>query len=375
MKPYLSSHIKDMNRQSVYRLFCEVEETSKSEISRITGISAPTVIKIVNFLKEKGLVLEFGEGVSALGRKPQMLCLNKNRYYSIGIVHEGDYLKVGIVNLIGDIIALKKVRVKDSFQTVMGENLFAIINQLLVENNIQLSDIMGIGVGIPGVYDVKHQKIIAAPLIGITEETDISDILQALSNQYHLEVIADNDLNMEVMGEFLSLKLDDSNDLVYLSLGTGIGSGVILNGHLRRGSRYMCGEVGYMTFLDDYVANREDAGWLESKINLSALREKFFLSEDGTISPKDKELAIEYVSTLISICINNIMMCYDCDNISIGGELMDLLDGRLFSAIEEKVKKMSVWEVKLHQKSTADPGILGAASVVTDKAIKKLLSE
>lgn len=375
MKPYLSSHLKDMNRRSVYRMFCEVEETSKSEISRVTGISAPTVIKIINFFIEKGLVREFGEGISALGRKPQMLCLNKNRYYSIGVAHEGNYLKVGIVNLIGETVALKKVRVKESFEQVMGAALFAIINQLLVESNIQLSDILGIGVGIPGIYDVERKRIMSAPLIGITEETDIGYILEALSNQYHLEVVADNDLNMEAMGEFIALKLDDSNDLIHLSLGTGIGSGVILNGHLRRGNRYMCGEIGYMSFMDDYVARREDAGWLESKINLDALQKEFSLSEEGFITSKDKEAAIAYVSTLMSLCINNIVMCYDCDNISIGGELLDLLGNRLFTAIEEKVKKMSIWGLKLHKESSSNLGVLGAAGVVTDKAIKRILSE
>ena len=102
MKSYVSSHLKDMNRRNVYKLLCGLEETSKSELANITGISPPTVMKIIQFLEEKGLVTQVGPGEAALGRKPQLLRLNKDRFYSIGVVHEGDYLKVGLVKKNGN---------------------------------------------------------------------------------------------------------------------------------------------------------------------------------------------------------------------------------------------------------------------------------
>ena len=83
MKPYVASHLKDMNRKTVYRLLASVGEISKAEISRQTGISSPTVIKIVNFLLANGFITEAGEGDSALGRKPHILRFNPEAYYSI----------------------------------------------------------------------------------------------------------------------------------------------------------------------------------------------------------------------------------------------------------------------------------------------------
>ena len=375
MPPYVSSHLKDMNRQNVYKLFCELGQSSKSEIARLTGISAPTVIKITNFMMEKGLVQEFGEGESALGRKPQLLRLNKNRYYSVGAVHEGDCLKVGITNLMNETVALKRVRVRDSFEQVVGEVLFSLINELLVENEIRLSDVLGIGLGIPGIYDVETQTVLTAPLIGITEQTNISPIIDKIRDRYHVDVIVENDLNMEVMGEFISLKLTEENDLIYLSLGTGIGSGVILNGSLRRGKHFMCGEVGYMAFLDDYIANTKNAGWLESKINLNALQEKFGLDPEGDNDPQDKKSAVEYIAISIALCINNMVMCYDCDHISIGGEIMDFFGDELFRAIVNKVRQLTVSDVQIHKKSCKEPGVLGAAGVVQQRAIKEILTE
>lgn len=84
MKAYVASHLKDMNRQKVYKLIKAKQITSKAEIAKMTGISSPTVIKIVNFLVEKGLVVEIGEAETAIGRRPHMLQLNTKLMYSAG---------------------------------------------------------------------------------------------------------------------------------------------------------------------------------------------------------------------------------------------------------------------------------------------------
>lgn len=375
MKSYVSSHLKDMNRRNVYKLLCDLEETSKSELAHITGISPPTVMKIIQFLEEKGLVTQLGLGETTLGRKPQMLRLNKDRFYSIGVVHEGDLLRVGLVNLKNELTALKRLRVKGELGHVMEETLFQIINELLVETEVPLSDVLGIGLGLPATYDVEQEKILMAPLIGIPGELDMGPILRKIEGYYHKPVVVDNDLNMEVTGEFLSLGLSEKNDLLYLSFGTGIGSGVILNGQLRRGRHYMCGEVGYMTFLDDYVADASYGGWLEGKINLEAIQEKFGLGPEGQARREDRELAIEYAATCAALCVNNMMMCYDCDNISLGGELFDLLGERLFRSIKEKLEKISIGGAHLRRSSCRAPGVLGAAAMARDASLWQLLEE
>ncbi len=375
MEAYVSSHLKEMNRLNVYRLIREQDETSKAELSKLTGISAPTIIKIVNFLIDQGLVLEYGAGVSSLGRKPQILKHNKNRYFAIGVIHEGDYLKVGIANLNSEIVALKKVQVEGSLESVLCGTLFQLIDELVQAAGIAFSDILGIGMGLPGIYDTESRSIITAPLIGVSTPTDISGILKQIEEHYGLEVIVENDLNMEVVGEFGALRLSKESDLIYLSLGTGLGSGVMLNGRIRRGSHYMCGEIGYMSFLGDYVADMQNPGWLEDKINLDGIYEKFGVAlKEGTVIG-DVRGAVEYVSLPVALCINNLMMCFDVDNVSLGGEVFDLLGDALYEAVEDKVKHLSIVPVCLHRKVSREPGISGGAKIVCERAMKRILCE
>lgn len=375
MKAYVASHLKDMNRRKVYQALSECDVTSKSEIARLTGISAPTVIKVINFLTEKGLVEELGDGESVLGRKPQMLRIRKERYYSVGVIFEGDYLKIGITNLKHEIIHLKKIRVREDFDTVMSSTIYHLINELLVESNVKLSDVLGIGIGLPGIYDVERETINMAPLIGINERTNISSAIESLEKRYGLPVLVDNDLNMEVQGEFISKKLGEQDDLIYLSIGTGFGSGVMLNGKLRRGSHYMCGEVGYMTFLDDYVGASSSVGWLESRININALSKRYHCDNISELDEGSRKTAVEYVSICVSLCINNMMMCYDCDHFSVGGEMFHLLGEDLFEAILEKVRRLSVLEPDLYRSAGMEPGVIGAAGVVAAQEMNRILEE
>lgn len=375
MKTYVASHLKDMNRRKVYRILSECEVTSKSEISRLTEISAPTVIKIINFFQEKGLVEDLGDGEAVLGRKPQMLRLRKNRYYAIGVIFEGDYLKLGITNLRNEIVCLKKTRVREPFEKIMSSTLYHRINELLVESNIRLSDVLGIGIGLPGIYDATNQTIIMAPLIGIEEKTDISPMIQSLEERYHLPVLVDNDLNMEVQGEFISKHLSERDDLIYLSIGTGIGSGVMLNGKLRRGIRYMCGEVGYMSFQPDYETAVSKMGWLEGQVNINALCERYHSESLSDLDESARQEAIQHVSDCVAMCINNMIMCYDCGYFSVGGEMFHLLGEKLFDAISQKVKKLSVLEPNLYRAVGGEPGVIGAAGVVLTAEMNRMLEE
>ncbi len=378
MEIFIASHLKDMNRQKVYKLLYQMEQTSKSEIARLTGISAPTVIKIINFLKDKDLIIENGEGVSTLGRKPQMITLNKNKYYAISVILEGSFLKVGLVNLTNQIIDFKKVEAKSDINTLFDKFLYAIIDEMLKKHKVKHENLLGIGLGIPGVYNTSNNEIVAAPLIGITKRKNINNILNNIKQRYNVEILVENDLNMEVMGEFISLNLTNNDDLIYLSLGTGVGTGVILNGELRRGKNNMCGEVGYMRFFDDQNSGLKNAGWLEEKLSVTTLEKTFLNAEDNkTDVMKNKKAMIDYASILSSLCLNNIMMCYDVNNISIGGEMFDLLGIELFDEIKRRFEEMvdSDTDVVLRLKSTSEPGIIGAAGNIIQHSISKILEE
>lgn len=372
MSSLVPSHLRDMNRLSVYQIVCQQGETSKAELSRLSGISKPTVLRIVSFLVENGLLLEAGEKESALGRKPQVLRLNKNRFLAIGVLHEGDSVKIGLVNLCGEIVLERKISGRGRLQSIICEQMVCAIDEMCQEYAVAPHVLTGIGIGLPAVYDIDRKRIVTAPLLGIDKPTCIAPMLAWLEKKYGCPVIVDNDLNMEVQGEFYTLGLDEKEDLIYLSLGTGLGSGIILNGNLRRGNDFMCGEIGYMAFVKEGLTNHQETGWLEHQVNIQSLQSRFdILSGDkGTI-----EQASGYVMDYLLLCINNIAACLDCRNISLGGEVIKMLGDRFVDALRERVNRMRANPINIQMKQSEEPGIIGAGNVMNNLAIRRLLFE
>jgi predicted NBD/HSP70 family sugar kinase len=373
VKSYIASDVRDVNRNTVFRLLRLGGETSRAELTRLTGISSPTVIKIVEFMKEKGLVEESGAGSPTVGRKPQMIRLNKDAASAVGVILEGEYLRASIVNLAGDIYPSSLRRAGADLQESMTVILPEMIESLLALAHVDRASIRGIGLGIPGGYDPNTHVVNFAPLIRLTGPTCIAPYERALGERFAMPVVVDNDVNMAVLGEYRARALDGA-DLIYLSLGTGIGAGVMLGGALRHGNTWQCGEIGYMTFMDNYVPGHTHPGWLESRINLSAVREKF------GFDPYHVEKALlpdvtDHISVPLAICISNVVSLLDCDTVVLGGILTQSLGNVFLESVRAKVQELCVLNVSVERQLCVDPGVLGAASVVLDRAIKAILSE
>lgn len=378
MKAYVAAHLKDMNRKTVYKLVSAVKEISKAEISRQTGISSPTVIKIVNFLLENGFVKEAGEGDSALGRKPQILKFDPDAAFSIGVEMEGGFLRLGIVNLEGEIKALRQMSVSHDFDKVMKEELGPSIENIIHETGVPREKILGVGIGIPGVLDADKYVIDFAPLINIYDTRDCRELFDALSKSINLPIFIENDVNAAAIGEFVSRRLGPQQDLIYVSLGTGLGAGLILEGKLRRGKRNSAGEIGYAVFDKDFHTSKTKAGWMESLINLQALAEKWSFSPSTgiqTLSPEELVLMTDYIASSLALCIANLSIQIDTDILVIGGITAKLLGDPLIKAVQKYMSKLCLFDTDVQFQYCQEPGVVGASSIVTDIRLDQLLAD
>src|SRR5690606_9864343 len=99
----------------------------------------------------------------------------------------------------------------------------------------------GIGLGIPGVTDSQGQRVRLAPGIG-WENVDVG---QVLTGEFGVPLFADNDANCFARGELWRGKLQGAQNAIAMTIGTGIGVGLVLNGHVFHVSHRASGEVGY----------------------------------------------------------------------------------------------------------------------------------
>ena len=153
-----SVEVKRQNRNRVFRYVNGQAETSMPEISATLDISGPTVLTIVNELKEEGVLKEAGELKSTGGRKAKAIAAVKDIKYAVGIDLTANHIGITYTDLSEK--ALKHVRIRKSFEYTNEylDALAVFTRRFIEENAIPEDKILGIGISMPCIIDKKEQR-------------------------------------------------------------------------------------------------------------------------------------------------------------------------------------------------------------------------
>jgi len=378
LKPFIASHLKDMNRRTVYSLVASSGEISKAEINRKTGISPPTVIKIIDFFLKSGIVKEAGEGDSMLGRKPQLLRFNPNAAYSIGVEYDGDILRAGLVDLLGHVKAVRSIAAGRDIDAILDRMLEACVHALVGDSGVPMSKIMGIGIGFPGVVNSESCEVLYAPLVGILDHRDYSAEIRRLSQRLGVPIFLENDVNAATVGEFHSSGLGAEDDMLYISLGVGLAAGIVLDGALRKGRTSSAGEIGYMVFDKDFITMKSKPGWMESHIVLDPLYLQVIghgsgAAGRGNVDPDRYDSMMESIADLLALSIANLSVSLDAELVVLGGAAMKTIGREVQARIDEKLSRLCLNPVKCRLGKCDHPFIVGSAAIAREAVMDSLL--
>ncbi|MGN1115735.1 MAG: ROK family protein [Candidatus Ornithomonoglobus sp.] len=167
----------------------------------------------------------------------------------IGIDLGGTNIAAGIVSEDG------KILIQDSVPTLAGRDacdivrdMAALSKKLIKDYGADISQIKGIGIGVPGTVDNKKGEVVFCPNINMLH----FPLAEELRKHIELPVTLDNDANCAALGEYT---VNGGNAAVYLmiTLGTGVGSGLIINGRVFSGANGVAVEAGHMTLVHDGI--------------------------------------------------------------------------------------------------------------------------
>jgi predicted NBD/HSP70 family sugar kinase len=359
---YIASDIKGMNRKIVYDLFLSKNEMSKSEISRETGISAPTVMKIVDYLKKFGCIKEIGKGRSSVGRRPNFLQFDPSAGYAIGVDFSGVEMKIGIVDFGYHLCCFEQFSTQSDFKQVLNHDFPLQVRDLLEKSQIPHEKIRGICIGVPGVVNTVQQTIELAPLVGIIKKQDYGVMASRISDSLHMPVTFENDANVAAIGEFTARKYTAADDLLFITIGKGLGAGIILNGKLRKGGRAFAGELGYMVFSKEYQVKPDEAGWLEREIQLDSLR-------------SEKEIDMDSLNNLacnLALAIVNICVPLEIGHVVLGRFKDDAFYRLLLQKINFYLRSLSTLGITCEPPRCKEPAVLGGAHLIVESVLDDL---
>ncbi|WP_369384554.1 ROK family protein [Halalkalibacter hemicellulosilyticus] len=234
--------VKVSNKSLVLQTIISETPVSRASISQKSGLNKGTVSSLVNELIEEELIFESGPGESSGGRRPVMLHFNQKAGFAIGIDLQVNRLLAVLTDLQGEIIVEQTIKLADNHYSVVLSNFHSIIKELMEKAPDSPYGIVGIGVGVPGIVN-NSGMIVHAPNL----HWKSIELKQELEATYDLPVIIDNEANGGAYGEKKFGAAKQSENVIYISAGTGIGVGIILNNQMYRGINGFSGEMGHTT--------------------------------------------------------------------------------------------------------------------------------
>jgi predicted NBD/HSP70 family sugar kinase len=251
--PAIPSLMREINERRVIDTLRSNGALHAAEIARLIGLSKPTTADILRDLVDYDLIreVEAGEGDSKRARFV---------YEAVSDLKVSLAIDIGtrfIRAAVGDLNLVTRAEVSIAVTSLKLNDLIKVIHQavekVLKDSGFKLKDVAAIAVGTPGVVDQNTGIVSIAGTIGALDGINLAEIIRQELGVYPT---VENDINLVTVGEQSAGHGVGIENFAVLSVGSGLGSGIVLNGKLHRGHRGAAGEVFYVPFGDPHDTHR-----------------------------------------------------------------------------------------------------------------------
>ena len=236
--------MRQTNARTILMLLRKISPCSRADLVRETGMSAPTVANVVSDLNDLGLIEWIGEGVSGGGRRPENLRFKADYGCVAGVDVTGDAVRILLTDLNGSLLEEqyeplgKDVRNPSAVIALLRDSL----KTMMQKHGLPSKKLLAMAVGVAGITNARDGIVIS---ISSNNWRDVpfKDMLQ---DHFSCAVFIENDTNLAAMGERFRGVAQAEDSFIFVTVGTGVGAGIFLNGQIVHGASWSAGEIGYL---------------------------------------------------------------------------------------------------------------------------------
>jgi len=278
--------IRAINRSTVLNTVKNFGPIARAEIARRIGLSPATVTSITLDLVKDKLIFEKSTGDSRGGRRPILLALNPHGGYVIGIKLTETQAICALTDLEANIIAKGTEALSGHTPESAVKDLSKAVTTLLSQSGIRRKQLLGVGIGLAGIIDASQGILRQSPIYK-WRDVPLREMLQKLIK---VPVYIDNDVNTLTLAEKWIGSGQKVDNFLTITIGRGVGMGIVVNGQSYRGAGGGAGELGH-TVIDPLgpVCECGKRGCLETYVGDPALvREAALARGRGEMSAEVK---------------------------------------------------------------------------------------
>ncbi|EKF20220.1 ROK family transcriptional regulator [Nitratireductor pacificus] len=246
---------------------------SRASVAKQTGLSKQTISEIARQLEDDGWIRETGRTSGHVGRSAVTYEIVPDAACIATIDLGGTKVRAAIADLSCQVLAEVTEPTDERGGLHVVRQIARLCREAAEHNGIAYEKLRMAVVGVPGVPDPQHGRVVMAPNVS---GFDTLDVKAALGAELGVEILLENDVNLAAIGEHWIGSATGVDDLAYIALGTGIGAGVMVGGTLVRGFGNAAGELGFLPFgTDPFEAESLKVGALERVTGTVGIRRRY----------------------------------------------------------------------------------------------------
>lgn len=365
-------------------------------ISKELDLSMPTTNKLISYLYEKKYIINAGKGEKNEGRPPSLYTVNNELGFFMGVDIKKDFIHISIMDFGGNIKKNKTYKYILENSPKGLKDLCNLINDTFKEWGTNKILLKYICINIPG--RIHSEEGMSHTYFSFLEDP----ITEVLEYELNHKIVIENDTRAMFLGELFLEKYKEKN-IVFINVGWGLGSALLVNGEIVRGKDGYAGELGHFYAYDNEVlCHCGKKGCLETEVSGSALYRKLLMSlkngKSSILSPKfnnnekitlldiieatnSEDLLcidiVEHIGSELGKRVANLINLLNPELIIIGGSLAATGD-YFFLPLKSSVKK---YTLKIVNKNTSIvlsklneySGSIGACYIARENFIRQMV--
>src|SRR3954454_3001977 len=264
-----SNLLRERSEQAVLEVVFREGPITRPEIAARTNLSKPTVSAVVDRLEKADLVHATGERHGRRGRKPMAYVVSDRAGFVVGVDVGGANLRAGATDLYGELICERQEPTAAGGARAVGQQMLTIVNDVVSAAQDTHQRLLSLGISMPGVVD---QRTAMTSLAYNVSPDGGFDPLGVIGRRYDVPVLVDNNITLAAVGEKWSGLAQRVSTFAYVSIGAGVGMGVVIDDEIVRGAHGAAGEICSLPIGSDPFDERHRVhGGLEDEIGAAGI--------------------------------------------------------------------------------------------------------
>ncbi len=257
--------LRELSEQEVLDEIFHSGPLTRPQIADRTSLSKATVGAAVQRLERAGIIRTYGPLHGRRGRSPLAYEVRGNAGFVLGIDIGGTNIRAGVANIFGEVIADERHDTSREGARAVSAQVMEIAGRVIDRTRVTHERLLSAAISTPGIVDqVSHR--VTSLAYNVSPDGGL-DPLSALRARFDVPVLIENNVNLAALGESWEGLARAVSTFAFISIGAGVGMGLVVDGEIVRGAHGGAGEIGYLpSSRDPYHERHRLHGGLEDEI-------------------------------------------------------------------------------------------------------------